>query len=460
LFFPEAMMSTQNVSRRRFLKDASAGTAAAVGAGAASAYGKLGNQADALAALGGSPVRTKPFTRWPPVTAEIERSLVAAFRSGKWGRTLRGPMQGPGQVVEFEKRFAELVGAAHCLATGSCTQSLHTALHAVGVGAGDEVLVPPCTFIATIQAVLMCSALPVFVDVDLDTFQMDPDKIEPLVGGNTRAVEPVHIGGLPCSMEKIMAVAGKHGLKVVEDAAQAHLAEFRGKKCGTFGDLGCFSFQSSKVLPCGEGGAIVGSDEKLMERCYTFHNMGLSSKRGSAGIGTKYRMHELEAAILIPQLATLPEQTRTRNDNARYLARRLEEIPGIAPQKLHEGATQGAYYIYGFRYQKEQFNDAPKEKFLRALRAEGIRFTTMYFDQLNKQPFIEDALSSPTFRKIYSPERLQRYREENQCPVNDRLSAEGVWLPQYVFLGDRKDMDDIADAMGKIHAQRDQLARL
>lgn len=453
-------MSTQNVSRRKFLVDSSTGTMAAVAVGAMSAYGNAAAKRGALAALGGGPVRTKPFPSWPPVTAEMEQSLLSALRSRKWVRTLQGPMQGTGLVVEFEKRFAELIGAASCLATGSCTQSLHTALHAVGIGAGDEVLVPPCTFIASIQAVLMCNALPVFVDVDLDTFQMDPEKIEQLVNGNTRAVEPVHIGGLPCSMERIMAVAKKRGLKVVEDAAQAHLAEFKGKKCGTFGDLGCFSFQSSKVLACAEGGAIVGNDDALLERCYTFHNLGLSARHGSAAIGTKYRMHELEAAVLIPQLATLAQQTQTRNNNAAYLAGRLAEIPGIVPQKLHDGVTKGAFYIYGFRYQKEHFNEAPKQKFLRALRAEKIPFTTMYFDELNKQPFIENTLNSPTFQKIFSRQRLKRYREENRCPSNDRLSAEGVWLPQYVFLGDKKDMDDIADAVAKIQDQRDQLGKL
>jgi dTDP-4-amino-4,6-dideoxygalactose transaminase len=360
----------------------------------------------------------------------------------------------------FEKRFAELIGTKYCLATGSCTQALHTALHAVGVGAGDEVLVPPCTFIASIQAVLLCQALPVFVDVDLDTFQMDADKIELLVSENTRAVEPVHIGGLPCDMVRILAVANQHHLKVVEDAAQAHLAELGGKKCGTFGDLGCFSFQVSKVMPCGEGGAIVGNDEVLMEKCYTFHNMGLSTKGEGFGIGTKYRMNEFEAAVLNPQFAMLPEQTQTRNENATYLARRLGEMPGIVPQKLHKGVTKGAYYIYGFRYQKEHFNDAPKEKFLRALRAEGIPFTTMYFDRLNKQPFIEEALNSRAFQKIFPQQRLKRYREQNHCPRNDQLSTEGVWLPQYVFLGGRKLMDDIADAIVKIHDHRDQLAKL
>jgi len=453
-------MTRQNVSRRGFLREASTGTAAAVAVGAVAAQG-VTKKADKLAVLGGTPVRTEPFPTWPQINPDVEQSLVAAYRSGRWTRHLGPRRRGAGQVGAFELEFAKLIGAKYCLATGSGTQSLHTALHAVGVEAGDEVLVAPCTYIASIQAVLMCGALPVFVDVDIDTFQMDPDKIEPLVNANTRAVEPVHIGGIPCSMERLMAVANKHGLKVVEDAAQAHLAEFRGKRCGTFGDLGCFSFQTSKVMACGEGGAIVGDDEALIEKCYTFHNLGMSTSRESDGIGTKYRMSEFEAAVLTPQLATLAEQTKTRNENAAYLARRLEAIPGIAPQKLHDGVTQAAYYIYGFRYQKEHFNDAPKEKFLRALRAEGVaRFTTMYFDRLNTLPYLENTLSSPTFQKIFSRERLRRYRDENHCPANDQLSDEGVWLPQYAFLGDKKLMDDIADAMAKIHAGRDQLAKV
>ncbi len=452
-------MSAGHVSRRGFMRSVSAG-AAAMTAGAVGACGSTGKEAGKLAVLGGAPVRTEPFPAWPQATAEIEQSLLTAFRSRRWGRTLGSKRQGSGQVGEFEKRFAEMTGARFCLATGSCTQSLHTALHAVGVEAGDEVIVAPCTYLASIQAVLLCNALPVFADVDIDTFQMDPGTIEPLLKGNTRAIEPVHIGGIPCNMDRLMEVARKHHLPVVEDAAQAHLAEFKGKKCGTFGSLGCFSFQSSKTLACGEGGAIVGDDADLIEKCYTFHNIGLSSDGKGTAIGTKYRMHELEAAMLNPQLATLAEQTRTRNQNAVYLARRLEEIPGIKPQKLYDGVTQAAYYIYGFRYRKEEFNGIAKEKFLKALRAEGVQFTTMYFDQLNTQPFIENTLASRTFQKVFSKERLAQYREQNRCPQNDQLSAEGVWLPQYAFLGDRKLMDDIADAMVKIYENRDQLAKV
>ena len=453
-------LPSRNVSRRGFIRQASAGAAAAVAVGGGGALGNAPGKADTLAALGGSPVRTEPFPKWPRTTQDIERSLVEAFRSGSWGRRLGERRHGVGQVGELEERFAQLIGTKHCLATGSCTQALHTALHSLGVGPGDEVLVTPCTYIASIQAVLLCNALPVFVDVDIDTFQMDAEKIGPLVNENTRAVEPVHIGGIPCNMERLTAVAKEHGLKTVEDAAQAHLAEFKGKKCGTFGDLGCFSFQSSKVIGCGEGGAIVGDDAELIERCYAFHNIGLDSKGERHVIGTKYRMNEFEAAVLNPQFDTIEEETTTRNKNARYLAGRLEEIPGIAPQKLHDGVTRAAYYIYGFRYQKEHFNGASKAKFLRALRAEGMRFTTMYFDRLNTQPYIENTLNSRAFGKIYSKQRLEQYREQNQCPRNDQLEEEGVWLPQYAFLGDKKLMDDIADAMAKIQKNRDQLAKL
>ena len=151
-------------------------------------------------------------------------------------------------------------------------------MYATGVEAGDEVLVTPLTYIASPQAIFLCNALPVFVDVDIDTFQMDPGKMEPLINENTKAVEPVHIAGLPCQIDKIVEIARKHNMKVVEDACQAALAALNNKTVGTYGELGCFSFQSSKVLPCGEGGAIVGNDENLIDLCFAFHNIGLAAQ--------------------------------------------------------------------------------------------------------------------------------------------------------------------------------------
>lgn len=449
------------LSRRKFLAKGVAFGSAAVSTGFWPVrWSQAEGKANLLAALGGTPVRRKPFPPWPPVTPQIEASLLATLRSRQWGRSLQGPMKGTGAVVELENRFAQLVGAKYCLATGSCTQALHTALRAVGVEAGDEVLVSPCTFIASVQAILLNCALPVFVDVDLDTFQMDPAKIESLITPETRAIEPVHIAGLPCDMEPIIKLARKHNLAVVEDAAQAHLARYQDRYCGTFGQIGCFSFQTSKQIACGEGGALVTDDPALVEACYVFHNMGLGPTGSSVGVGTKYRMNEFEAAVLLPQLETLPGEIARRDRNALYLASLLEQIPGIIPQKRYPAVTQGAYYLFGLRYLPEAWNGLPREVFLRALRAEGIPYTTMYFDRLNQQPFLEAALESRTFRRIFSAQRLRRYREANQCPNNDLLSSQGIWLPQTVLLGEKQDMEDIAEAFAKIYRLKDQLSKL
>ncbi len=452
------MNKQKKINRRTFISTASAGAAAAAIPGKEYLSGVVFRQDSKLAILGGEPLRKRPFTAWPQSSPALEEMLVKTAKSGKWYRFEGGAIN----VSTFEKKFAALTGTKYCLATGSGTQSLHTALYAVGVEAGDEVLVSPLTFIASPQAIFLCNALPVFVDVDIDTFQMDPGKMEPLINEYTKAVEPVHIAGLPAQIDKIVEISGKHGLKVVEDACQAVLAELNNKPVGSFGELGCYSFQSSKVLPCGEGGAIVGDDEKLMDLCYAFHNIGLprreSSVKGSI-MGPKYRMNEWEGAVLLAQIDNFKGQVDLRNENAAYLSERLKEIPGIIPQKLSKGVTKGTYYLYGFRYRKDFYNDVPKDKFLRALRAEGIPNTSMYFDRLNTQNFIEHTLNSKAFQIIYSKDRLRRYRERNQCPVSDKLSEEGVWLTQHMLLGTRKDMDEIADAIIKIHNNREALTR-
>jgi dTDP-4-amino-4,6-dideoxygalactose transaminase len=334
------MNRQRKIDRRKFISAASAGAAAAVIPGKEYLSDVVFQPEGKLAILGGEPLRKRPFIPWPQSSTALEEMLVETAKSGKWCR-LDG---GARNVSTFENKFAGLTGTKYCLATGSGTQSLHTALYAVGVEAGDEVLVSPLTFIASPQAIFLCNALPVFVDVDIDTFQMDPDKMEPLINENTRAVEPVHIAGLPAQIDKIVEIAGKHNLKVVEDACQAVLSELNNKPVGSFGELGCYSFQSSKVLPCGEGGAIVGDDEKLMDLCYAFHNIGLprrdSSVKGNI-MGPKYRMNEWEGTILLAQIDSFKGQVDLRNDNAAYLSKRLEEIPGIIPQRLSRGGYKG-----------------------------------------------------------------------------------------------------------------------
>jgi perosamine synthetase len=216
------------------------------------------------ALLGGTPVRRTPFPSWPVANSQEEDALVRVIRSGRWNRG--------DNVSAFESAYASLTGAKHCLATANGTSALITSLAALGIGPGDEVIVPPYTFIATINAVLLMRALPVFVDTDVDTFQIDARKVERAITGNTKLILPVHLGGSVADIETILDVGQRRGVTVVEDACQAHLAEWRGRKVGTYGKTGCFSFQASKNLNSGEGGAILTDDDELVETCYRFHN--------------------------------------------------------------------------------------------------------------------------------------------------------------------------------------------
>lgn len=452
-------MEDNKINRREFLTTASAGTAAVLAGGGIGTAGIVSAKATKLAALGGQPVRTKPFPKWPDPSEKLVQSMIKTTKSGNWCR-IQG---GADNVLQFEKKFAELMGTKFCLATGAGTQALHTALWSLGIGAGDEVLVTPYTFVASISVIFLCNALPVICDIDLESFQIDADKMVGKINENTKAIEPVHILGNAANMDKVMAVAKKHNLKVVEDACQAHLAEWNGKKLGSIGDLGCFSFQSSKVLPCGEGGAVIGNDEALMEKCFTFHNLGAPRKRKDAHyftmLGPKYRMNEFEATVLLAQWEGLEERSVRRNENALYLSSKIKEIPGIYPQKQYDGATRGTYYVYGFRYKKEQFKDLERAKFVSALSKEGIPCSTYVDYELNKEPFIEDALNTKAFQKLYSKERLKRYREELECPNNAQLCKEIVGLDQSLLLGTKADMDDITNAIQKVYENKDVLLK-
>jgi dTDP-4-amino-4,6-dideoxygalactose transaminase len=411
--------------------------------------------AKAPALLGGTPVRTTPFPSWPVADAREEDALVRVIRSGRWNRG--------DNVSAFEAAYASLTGAKHCLATANGTSALITSLGALGIGAGDEVIVPPYTFIATINAVLLMRALPVFVDSDLETSQIDARKIEQAITGRTRLVLPVHLGGSAVDLDTILDVARRRGITVVEDACQAHLAEWRGRKVGTYGRTGCFSFQASKNLNSGEGGAILTDDDALVETCYRFHNN--SRGRRNTGddfsyrsTGANLRMTEFQGAILTAQMTRLEAQARTRDANAAYLTTLLQQIPGITPARTYPGCTRNAYHLYMFRYDPAHFSGLSRAAFLKALAAEGVPAQSGY-SPLNKEPFLEEALSSPGFRAIYSKQRLDAWREQNRCPQNDRLCTEAVWLVQTMLLGPRKDMDDIAEAVRKVHATAAQLTK-
>lgn len=450
-------LNRNDLSRREFIrKNSMLGAGTVLGMGAMNdIHAFTSTDARTPAILGGKPVLSSHgWPSWPIWKPETdEKRLLEVMRSGVWSRDK--------VTTEFEKRWAEMIGSKRCLAVVNGTNALNASLAQLEIGWGDEVLVTPYTFIASVSSILFNGAIPVFVDVDPETFQMDPEKIEAKITPNTRAILPVHILGLPSDMERIMAIANKHNLLVIEDACQAWLAEINHKKVGTFGKAGCFSFQNSKNMPIGEAGAIVSDDDAFMDRCYSYHNYGnpYGSVIGTVGAGTimpgtKLRLTEYQAAIGLAQIERLEEQTELRNVNARYLNSRLEEIQGIMPARLYGNVTRAAYHLYPFLYRKEAFSGLSRNLFLQALRAEGVPCASGY-TELNKMPYLKNAFEGRFFKKFYPPSRInyQKYQEENSCPLNQELCTElAVWIPQNILLGTKTDMDNIAAAIAKIKA--------
>jgi dTDP-4-amino-4,6-dideoxygalactose transaminase len=428
--------------RRSFLGALSA-AGAALGLTGAQASGG-GDQS--LALLGGKPVRSRPFPSWPIVAENDERAWMDVLRKGRWCR-LEGDY-----ANRFEENWAQTLGAKHCLAVANGTSALITSLAALGVGPGDEVIVPPYTFVATINAVLMHHALPIFVDTDPETFQIDARKLEPAITERTACIIPVHLGGAAADMDTILAVAAKHKVPVIEDACQAHLAEWRGQKVSTLGDLGCFSFQASKNLNSGEGGAILTNSDKLHDQCRSFQNNGRSVPGAGFAYGrngANLRMTEFQAALILQQLTRLEKQSATREQNAAYLTSMLREIPGIAPARMYDGCTRNAYHLYMFRYDPTGFEGLGRAKFLQAMHAEGIPCSGGY-QPLYREPFLKNTLESRAYQAIYPSKRISTYLESLDCPANDKLCESAVWLTQTMLLGPRSDMDQIAEAVHKV----------
>ena len=450
-------MKTRKFTRRQVIATTSAGAIGTMINWPLSSFGIGSFAKEKLAIHGGEKVHKGTWPEWPVWDQTAEKGIVDMLRTGRWWR-------GSGEhVAEFEKKYAELMGAKQCVAVASGTTALITALGVLGVDAGDEVLVSPYTFIATYNSILFHKALPVFVDTDPETFLMNPAKIESRITDRTVAVLPVHIYGLPCDMDSINKTAKAHNLKVIEDACQAWLAEYKGKRTGTLGDLGCFSFQNSKHLPSGEGGAILGMDGDLLDRCHTYHNCGrpfgnMKPVSGYPYRGGNFRMQQSQALILMSQMKRIENDNDVRLSNALYLDKKLKEIPGIIPSKPANGATRAVYHLFPFRYQKEKFNNIPKEKFIEALNAEGIPASAGYGKQ-NKDLLFEEAFNSRGYKRLFSEARLKQWREENHTlPGNDQVCDEAVGLYQSILLGSKSDMDDIANAVMKIYENRDSLA--
>jgi len=404
-----------------------------------------------LAVKGGKPVRTKPYPKWPIFDERELEALKEVLYSGVWGI-------GGTKKKEFEEKFAAYQDARYGVAVTNGTAALEVVFRATGIGMGDEVVMPAYTFMATAAAILYVGALPVFVDIDPETFTIDPEKIEDAITNKTKAIVPVHIGGCPADMDSILRTAKKHDLFIVEDACQAWGAEWRGRKVGALGDMGTFSFQSSKNITSGEGGMVVTNDRKLYELCWSYHNCGRTVEGAWYQhdlLGANLRMTEFQAAILLVQLTRLEEQTKRRNENARYLSKRLSEINGVEPLKKDPRVTRHAYHLYIFKYDAEQFRGLPKDRFVQALRAEGIPCSGGY-KPLYKEKFMLNLVNNRFLVREYG-EKTDYSRV--RLPVTEKMCYdEAVWFYQYMLLGTKEDMDDIVDAIVKIQEHADEIA--
>ncbi|MEO6810510.1 MAG: DegT/DnrJ/EryC1/StrS family aminotransferase, partial [Isosphaeraceae bacterium] len=311
------------LNRRDFLGGAASASAAAYLVGGSTNAANAANAEEPSASAAIAPKTTKSAVDWPIWGPPEEAALLDVLNSGKWGRTSGGRC-----LIEFEAAFGGRIQARHCLATSSGTTALLTTLGALNIGPGDEVILPPYTFVATFNAITNGYALPIFVDSDAETFQIDPKKIASAITPNTKLIISVHIGGSPADLDAISAITKAHQIPMIEDACQAPLAELRGRPVGTTGIAGCFSFQASKNLTSGEGGAITTNDDAFADLCYNFHTPGGSRPSASPGRGANYRMTEFQAGVLLAQLSRFEVQSKTRQANALYLNEMLAEVPG------------------------------------------------------------------------------------------------------------------------------------
>ena len=450
------MKDNSTLTRRSFIRATAAGSVALGWLSAGRAPRAFAAEAAKPALLGGTPVHQSGWAHWPQWREAWEPELLKVWRSGRW---FRGSAE---HVAEFERGYAKLLGAKRCLATASGTTALIVSLHVMDVDAGDEVIVSPYTFSASYNAILTSKALPVFADTDPATLTVDPASIESRITVRTRAIMPVHIFGMPCDMDPINAIARKHKLAVVEDACQAWLAEYKGRKCGTLGDLGCFSFQESKHIPSGEGGAITGMSDELIDKCDSFHNcgraVGTNKGNGCFTRGNNYRMTQAQAVLLMQQFDKLVQETEIRRANADYLSANLGNIPGITPVRLPEN-SRPVWHLYSFRYDATQLNGLSREKFSKAMAAEGVPCGGVYHEQYY-DGLLDEAIASRGFKRLWSAKRLKAYRDSfQQLKGNKQVCETTVSITQNMLLADRSGMDDILEAIRKVQAHSAALAK-
>jgi len=374
---------------------------------------------------------------------------MEVLRSGRWwfGEKVR----------EFEAGFATFQGARHCVSCTNGTTAIEMALRALGVVEGDEVIVPPYTFVATASAVLFANALPVLVDIDPQTYCIDPDQVEAAISERTRAIIAVHMGGHPADLDRLTEIAKKHHLWLIEDSSHAHGSEWKGRKIGAIGDAGTFSFQASKLMTAGEGGMIVTNNDDIERRLRSTHDCGRMPGEWFYShfiYGSNYRLSEWQGAVLSQQLKRLPEQSARRTANAAILDRELARIEGITPQATDPRVTLNGHYAYIFHYDARAFAGVSTQRFIQAFNAEGFPNQASY-------PPVHDlaVFQSGEYRKRLLPEqgRQEHAFLKAGFPNTQRAAWECVWLPQPVLLAGEEEMLQVVEAIQKIQAQAKEI---
>lgn len=404
-----------------------------------------------LALLGGVPVRQNAFPVWPQYDERERQAILDVLDSRVWWRT-------PGtQTLAFEQAFAQYHQAKYGIACTNGTAAIEITMAALGIGLGDEVIVPDYTFVATASAVLFAGALPVLVDVDPETYCLDPELVEAAITDRTKAIIAVHVGGHPADLDRLQTIARQHGLWLIEDSAHAHGSEWKGHKVGSIGDVGTFSFQQSKLMTAGEGGIIITNSDELEVELRSVHDCGRMPDEwfySHFRYGSNYRLSEWQGAVLSQQLERLDSQAAIRTPNAAYLNSTLAEIEGITPQKLDERCTRNGYYCYIFEYDSSTFSGLPTEKFIEALEAEGVP-TQASYPPLHKL----DMFTNGSYRQRLAPEHAAEDHpfSTTEFPRANHLAENTVWLVHRVLLGSKDDTAQIVEAVKKIQRHAKEL---
>jgi len=416
-----------------------------------------------LAEEGGKPVR-KDVLNFVPTAADLGKEEIDAvmqvLSSGKLSQLASE------KVSEFEQAFAKYYGVDHAVAVSSGTTALHVALAAAGLGPSKSVVLPPYTFMATANAVLHQNCVPVFADVDPATYTLDPEDLEKTVTKKTGAVVPVHILGQPADMEAITEVAKRHKLVVVEDCAQANGAEYKGKKVGSFGDCGCFSFYLNKHMTTGgEGGMMITNDGKLAKKARSIANHGrvevspypdVPAHNVYTCIGYNYRMTALQAAMGLVQLRRLEKFIEKRRKNADYLTKRIKRIRGLRPAFVQKDVKH-VYWVYGALVDDEQLG-VTRDRFRKALLAEGVNsegycpipvHLQMFFRKKQGYGDTKFPFESPWYKE-------QTVYKKGLCPKAEKLSSQDLLLPVYQTLTE-KDLKDVVTALEKVANNAEKL---